>query len=342
MLSTWTRRFSFSFSKQRLYSGLLSGFDNVSDIRNAQFYAKSLDLKSTADFLKTPSYVYEQAKKDLLLRKHSDVKEYLFSLKRNVSDWMDKNEFYDRELIVESIKDSLSLKGQFVCLLGGKSTGKSLLFDHLSKRKNNSKNLSLILLDMRAFGDADILKALLTYLQNTKTEKVIQIIFKTIFSFISKKNDLFKDEALVLLAKAFKDYVDLDVPGEFIEVFKDFKTAELLHLLKSHNINETEVIKDLLRRLSLAFGNITLVIDEANLAFTEDIHHDIARLKKGKKDLEVLTTLSKQSKDVSHFFLYSLTWHLIFCRLMSFCAPVSIVFLIVWEILVSTKGISPS
>lgn len=299
-----TRGFSFSSPKQRLYSGLLSGFDNVSHIRNAQFYAKSLDLKSTADFLKMPSYVYEQAKKDLLLLDHSNIDAYLFQLNENKKAWMKSNNFHDRELILKSVLSVMNNEGQFACLLGGKSTGKTLLFDHLSKEENNEKNLSLIHLDMRTFGDADILKALLTYLQNTKTEKVTQVVFRTIFSFISKKIDSLKDEVLVRLANAMKDYGDIDVPDEIIELFKDFKTADLLHLLKSNDINETEVIKDLLGRLSLAFGNITLVIDEANRSLTPKFG-DSARSKKAEEDLEVLTSLSKQSKQVSYFYLYS-------------------------------------
>lgn len=296
--SSLRRALSLSLPKQRFYSGLLSGFSNLNDIRNARFYAQSLDVKGTADFLKRHSYVYQQAEKDLLLLEHSDIKEYLLALKRNVSHWMDKNEFYDRELIVESVRNSFSSKGQFVCLLGGKSTGKTLLFNHLSKEENNEQNLSLIHLDMRTFGDADILKALLTYLQNTKTEKVTQVVFKTIFSFISNKIDSLRNGVLVQLVNAMKEYKDIDIPHDIIELFKDLKTSDLLHLLKSNDINEAEVIEDLLGRLSLAFGNITLVIDEANRSLTPKFD-DANRSKKAEQDLEVLTSLSKQSKHVS-------------------------------------------
>lgn len=292
-----TRGFSFSSPKQRLYSGLLSGFDNVSHIRNAQFYAKSLDLKSTADFLKMPSYVYEQAKKDLLLLDHSNIDAYLFQLNENKKAWMKSNNFHDRELILKSVLSVMNNEGQFACLLGGKSTGKTLLFDHLSKEENNEKNLSLVHLNMRKFPDGDILKALLTYLLNTKTEKTTQIVFKSFFSFISKKIDNFKDDLIVELAKVLKENIDVDIPSEFIEKFKDYKTVDLLNILRTNNVTDADVLSDLLYRLTVAFGNVTVVIDEANLALTPKVH-DEARLDKAQKDLEVLTQLSKESKKV--------------------------------------------
>ncbi len=156
---------------------------------------------------------------------------------------------------------------------------------------------------MRAFGDADILKALLTYLLNTKTERVSQVVFKTIFSFLTNKVDFMKNQIFDVFSKALKDYADTDVPDEIISSFEKFKTAGLLSLLRSHNINDSEVIKELLRRLSVMFGNITVVIDEANLAFTEDVDHDLTRLKKAKRDLEALTLLSKELKEVFHLLI---------------------------------------
>ena len=84
---------------------------------------------------------------------------------------MKKDLFHDRKLVVTSIKELFSNRGQFECLLGGSSTGKTVLFNQLSQEKNDAKNLSIIHLNMRRFGDADILKALLTYLEQTKLFK---------------------------------------------------------------------------------------------------------------------------------------------------------------------------
>ncbi len=292
------RSFLRSFNQRSCYSGLLSGIEGVDGIKASHFYASTMDLKDTVNFLKQPSYVYQQAEKDLPHGYQSNIEAYLHFLDSNVSTWMNKDEFYDRELILQTIHRIIQKRGQFVCLLGGKSTGKSLMMNHLSRKENNYKHLSIIPLDMRQFPDGDILAALLTYLLNTRTESCYEIVFKSIFTFISKNIDDIKNEVIVSMANIMKEHADTEIPAAFIEMFKGFKTADLLNLLRANNITDANVISNLLCRLSVAFGNITIVIDEANLAFTEEVGNDINRLKKSKKDLEVLTALSKQSKQV--------------------------------------------
>jgi Cdc6-like AAA superfamily ATPase len=281
---------SFSFSnaiQRKAYSGLLSGLNNIDHIKNAQFYASAMDIKSTADFLKQSSYVYQQAEKDFKLSNHSNFESYINFLEGNKRTWMRNNSFFDRELILKSVNSIINNEGQFICLLGGKSTGKTLLWDHLTNAKNNEKHLSVIHLNMRTFGDADILKALLTYLEKTKTERVTQFVLETVSSFFTNTIDSVKN---------------------YILQRNDFKTADLLNLLRTHHINDSEVLKELLRRLSLMFGNITVVIDEANLAFTEEVDRDLTRLMKAKRDLEALTSLSKELKQVLHLMIFILSY----------------------------------
>ena len=64
---------------QRSYSGLLSGIENVDGIKNSHFYASSMDLKHTANFLKQASYVYQEARKDLPQTNHSSLENYLIT-----------------------------------------------------------------------------------------------------------------------------------------------------------------------------------------------------------------------------------------------------------------------
>ncbi len=279
------RRACSGFSRgiqRRPYSGLLSGLNNIEDVKNAEFYTSSMDIKSTAAFLNQSSYVYRQAEKDFKLSngEYSNFESYISSLEENQMDWFEKNTFYDRESILKSVNSIIHKKGQFVCLLGGKSTGKSQLWNHFTNPKNNAKHRSVILLDMRAFGDGDILNALLTNLKNTKSEEVKQVLFDTVSIF-----------AASYLALNVKDIMMVNV-------------NDILNVFRSKNIDESQVIKELLGRFSILFGNLTVIIDEANLAFTEGIDRDPKRLMKAKRDMEVLTLLSKQLKQVFHLLIF--------------------------------------
>ncbi len=267
---------------QKFYSGLLSGFENVEDIKKSRFYASSMDLQRTAKFLKQPAYVYQQALKDLPQSKDSSIDEYLSRLSDNKLAWLEKNSFYDRELILQSIKSVIANKGQFVCLLGGKSTGKTLLFDHLTQPENNFKHNSVIHLNMRDFPQGDILKALLARLLNSRTERTY-----------SKLSDAATAATLDKLYQVFSVYLS----AQGIPLPENLQVTEILNLLREKNITDSDAIMDLLSRLSVAFGNITAVIDEANLALTPKLG-DGVRLRKANDDLEVLTKLSKEAKKV--------------------------------------------
>ncbi len=76
-----------------------------------------MDLKLTAKFLDQRSYVYQQALKDFPQSNHSSIDHYLNQLRENKKIWLSDNRFYDRELVVHSIRNILPTKGQLVCLL---------------------------------------------------------------------------------------------------------------------------------------------------------------------------------------------------------------------------------
>jgi Cdc6-like AAA superfamily ATPase len=225
------------------------------------------------------------------------LKIILSSLKRNVVDWMNRKEFYDRELIVASVRDTISLNGRFICLLGGKSTGKTLLIKYLSQPQHNFKHRCVINLNMRET-QGDILKALLSSLLNTRTERVMD---KASQIGSTLTNNLFQ-----VLSEVFSQSFGASNP-----VPEQFQVSDLLEILRKKNVSDSDAIKGLLSRLSLAFGTITVVIDEANLALTPKLR-DKARLKKAQDDLDVFTMLSKESTQVN-----LLSW---FVRIIySFC-----------------------
>jgi hypothetical protein len=90
-----------------------------------------------------------------------------------------KKEVYDREEILHNIRALIRRSGNFICLLGGKSSGKSLIFNHFEDPRYHEKHLSLIIIDMRSYAEKrNILEALLN--AKTKTPNSIEVIKSTI------------------------------------------------------------------------------------------------------------------------------------------------------------------
>ena len=71
----------------------------------------------------------------------------------------------------------------------------------------------------------------------------------------------------------------------------------IMKALKENNANESEILECLLMELSLTCGNLTIIIDEANLAF-DPFNSSEEILNKAKADLQVFTRLTKQKKMV--------------------------------------------
>ncbi len=67
--------------------------------------------------------------------------------------------------------------------------------------------------------------------------------------------------------------------------------------IQKNRLNESEILEKLLSELSILFGNMTIVIYEANLAFDPHNSND-ETLNKAKADLQVFTRFTKQTKNV--------------------------------------------
>jgi hypothetical protein len=168
------QRRSLNLFQQRLYSGLLFGIDNIDSVKKLHFYSSYMDVQLTYKLLNEKRNVYLEAGQDIARTNHSTMGKYFEWLISNVSKWIDKNEFYDREVILKNVHQIIQSKGQFVCLLGGKSTGKTLLFDNLRQQPNkyNYKQSNILHLNTREFLEGDILdSSLLSTLLGTQVER---------------------------------------------------------------------------------------------------------------------------------------------------------------------------
>jgi len=219
------------------------------------------------------SSIYQSAIQDVSEGSGRNIEEYLNSIKFSAKEFILKKEVYDREEILHSIRTLIRDSGNFVCLLGGKSTGKSLIFKHFEDPRNHEKHLSLINIDMRSYAEKrNILEALLKSLAKTKTHNSIEVIKSTI------------EKVMPALISTIVSSIGIDAPVD---------VGVIMKALKENNANESEILECLLMELSFTFGNLTIIIDEANLAF-DPFNSSVEILNKAKADLQVFTRLTKQ------------------------------------------------
>ena len=255
------------------HHGLLQ---SIPDFRNANFYSNSMNLRESKLLLKNTSHIYQSAVKDV---PSDQVGNYLDAIKVTASSFIMKDEVFDREEILSQFRSLIRERGNFVCLLGGKSTGKSLIFQHLQNSNFSEKNESVFIIDMRLYGvKRDMLESLLKSLSQTKTVRAKEFIKKVV------------TEAIVpFVSSSISPYVGEELTAKSI--------ASIMEEIQKNRLNESEILEKLLSELSILFGNMTIVIDEANLAFDPYNSND-ETLNKAKADLQVFTRLTKQTKKV--------------------------------------------
>ena len=144
--------------------------------------------------------------------------------------------------ILKEIKTSNSNVGKFVCVLGGKRTGKTLIIKNMAKL--NMDNVFVV--DLRV-KDTNILRGLISVtmerrkfykdMEDTGTLKILAATGRVVASYFDRGKAL---EDIIAIMTALVDKGSVEQPLEVL-------------------------INELVRRVD---GEVTLIIDEANLAFT--------------------------------------------------------------------------
>ena len=103
-------------------NGLLSG---IYDIKKAEFYSDKIDIKSSSELLKDPNQIYNICLNNVA-GDTTKLEKNLKSMSDEAKNFVKSNEVWDRKELITSIEDIISDEGNFVCVLAGKNTGKSL------------------------------------------------------------------------------------------------------------------------------------------------------------------------------------------------------------------------
>jgi hypothetical protein len=204
---------------------------------------------------------------------------YLKEIQRDASSWIDKNELWDREELMKQLNSVASSKGEFVCFIGGKSSGKTFALETMCKKTN----FNVIKIDGRMLTGGSILESVVA--EVLKKSRTLQV------------HDVAAKNPQVLLRGI------LDAVCLCFSLPPTTPLAELVGKIKfpEDKQRHADELSKLLTFCVTASGPLTLVMDEANLMFTPN--GDQKDLRVAKKYLEVLTALSKQTRQV-HYTIF--------------------------------------
>ena len=251
----------------QLYNGLLTGLNDVS---LASYYSMNLPIKQAAELVKNNRHLYDIIETEC----QSDpvkIKNRLEEIENYMDTFMEKNNVWDRKDLFQGLEDVARKKGNFVCLLGGKSTGKSLVLQKFSMQ--NKENRKVIYIDMRS-DYASITHGFLSVINKEDNDDYWK---KLILAFLQKSG--------ALKFKLNGSEIDFNA---FLGIAKEEKRPnEILESLIEEMLREkpTEVI--------------TLVIDEANSPFTIYDGTNEAKVEEVRTSLKLFTRLTKQKQMVS-------------------------------------------
>jgi hypothetical protein len=240
--------------------GLLNG---ISNIKTAKYYSSRIDLLEAAKFALNDSYLMSIVRSK---PNNTDIDQYLLSKHVTSDRFVKSNEVWDRTQLYQALANITSNKGCFACVLGGKSTGKSLVLESLFGQGEGK----VIYVDMRT-GYSSITEGLLS----TLSDKEIDEIFKTLGA-----------TALEVIS-AF-----ISKPGQTIGL------KACIDYLQRESKPDSTYLSKILDKISESC-NVTLVIDEANMAFAVDDKSSELKVGEVSKVLALFTKLTKQKQKVS-------------------------------------------
>ena len=165
------------------------------------------------------------------------IDEYLVDVTRKASNYTRSTEVWDRTEFKKALRDITERRGVLGCVLGGHSTGKSLVFRDLVRSINTPTSSQVIYVDLSL--RINVLDGLLWELEG-------------------------------LRGQGIKDYVEtlLDVKRSGYKVDKDSSIRVNLHRLYP-NASRAQKLSIVLQGISAVSAGrpITLIIDKADLAF---------------------------------------------------------------------------
>ena len=255
------------------------------------FYNTELKLKDGFEMVQESSLFFECAKQDAS-KENLSVKDYLKRCADNAKGYIYSEDVYDREETKNFLKFATSNKGSFMCFLGGKSVGKSLLLRDLQKEAK-SRNQRVFIINARSSG-SNLEEGMFKAISDTLTERESKTWIRLVSRF-RVASAVTTDVARLSTNSS---------PGAVSTVKDGLELWQRLEEVPSLNAS----IDALLMDKSLGPSPPTFVFDEANISFLE------GNKKSSKSALEFLTRYTKEENKISvilatseHLFPYRLS-----------------------------------
>jgi hypothetical protein len=247
--------------------GLLSG---ISDIASAHYYSDKLVIKNTYHLLQDSQYIFDICSKNAG-GDTARLNEDLMRMAAKAGSYIKSDVLWNRDELESCLYNIVTSKGRFVCLLAGKSTGKSLVLKKL--QEGSPDKVFVVNLRLNPNILTGLVKTLRDRQQWDMQEKAKEILVRVVTSFAMRSNPL------------ASNMIKPDEVQRFLDIAYARPDSEALPAL----------INDLVKGL----GEVTLVIDEANIAFTILSTTPYSEIKAVKEALGLFTTLTKEQKKVS-------------------------------------------
>eukprot|EP00596_Hydrurales_sp_CCMP1899_P003850 CAMPEP_0119037676 /NCGR_PEP_ID=MMETSP1177-20130426/6174_1 /TAXON_ID=2985 /ORGANISM="Ochromonas sp, Strain CCMP1899" /LENGTH=455 /DNA_ID=CAMNT_0006999277 /DNA_START=177 /DNA_END=1544 /DNA_ORIENTATION=- len=263
--------------------GLLFGID---DIKEANFYSDHIALNSSRILVEDVKYIY-----NLFLHNAGGNITKLEETVKNMNDKISKfkvsDEVWDRNEFTTVIESIIAGVGKFIFVLAGKTAGKSLLFRSLEKQFP----MKVFMLNLQT--KPNILKGLLSTLRKRQWA-----------------DDDTQERIKKMILNASSAVIKEAIPEDF---GVNAENIENLFGLAAGESDSIETLSNLIDELVAGLGEITLVIDEADVAFKISPDASQDEIKAAKEALALFTTLTKSQNKVNvilvsseHAFPYQL------------------------------------
>jgi hypothetical protein len=244
--------------------GLLS---NIQSISAAKYFTSNMSINEAAQMTLNKSYVYKEAVNDANTL-GEDITNYLSRIYNASAEFISSDVLWERKELMNILEKTVSSEiGMLMCVLGGKSTGKSFLL----KKIESIYPENVFIINMRSY--KDIVPGLINVIKRRLDEKN-----KNVTNFV----DTFEAVTDTLSGGMFKPINEL--------------VRKKLRTYVDTQGNDSS-IKDALERLLGFVDKVTIVIDEANLALTFD-ENDHVKKKEAKFFAAVMTLMTKEEKKV--------------------------------------------
>jgi hypothetical protein len=250
-------------------SGLLSHVRTV-DIATTHYYTQNIDIAEAKQMVNRGAHVFYDIAARAAGEENLSTNEYLKKIAKAANNYVNSDDVHDRGFLFEVLQIiccDAEVTGEFVCLLGGKSTGKSKLLKSLSKGHDGR----VFYVDLRK--DKTISKGLLSVLTKLPQPETVGNII----------NEILKE-------------IEIDVP-------RSDSTSNVKVTIKGvvdaqKGVSEFYKVRQIIEGVVKILRPITVIIDEANIAFKVNELTTNDEIENTRDVLQLLTALTKQDRQV--------------------------------------------